>query len=155
LSWFVHGFVRVVAVDARLISLNYCRRFCPITAFAALHGNPWSEISSISFEPWDRARTLLSASPVKEINMLKPYSIAVGLLSASLALADGAERKPKECEDATALEGLRESRIEAEFSRRGIFDPLEKINRRAEIESEIDNRIRIVKDICERLLGEQ
>ena len=83
--------------------------------------------------------------------MLKPYSIATAILLVWLALAHGAERKPKECDEATALEGMRESRIEAEFSRRRIFDPFEKINRRAEIESEVDNRIRIVKDICERL----
>jgi hypothetical protein len=83
--------------------------------------------------------------------MLKPYSIATAILLVWLALAHGAERKPKECDEATALEGMRESRIEAEFSRRGIFDPFEKLNRRAEIESEVDNRIRIVKDICERL----
>jgi hypothetical protein len=95
---------------------------------------------------------LLFPSPVEEINMLKPYFIAAALVSAWLVLAQGAERKPKECDEATALEGMRESRIEAEFSRRGIFDPFEKINRRAEIESEVDNRIRIVKDICERLL---
>jgi len=91
---------------------------------------------------------------VEEISMLKPYFIATALLSAWLALAQGAERKPKECDEATALEGMRESRIEAEFKRRGIFDPFEKINRRAEIESEVDSRIRIVKDICERLSGE-
>jgi hypothetical protein len=83
--------------------------------------------------------------------MLKPYSIATAILLVWLTLAHGAERKPKECDEATALEGMRESRIEAEFSRRGIFDPFEKLNRRAEIESEVDNRIRIVKDICERL----
>jgi hypothetical protein len=86
--------------------------------------------------------------------MLKPYSIAVVVISAWLALAHGAERKPKECDEAAALEEMRESRIEAEFSRRGIFDPFEKINRRAEIESEVDNRIRVVKEICERLLGQ-
>ena len=83
--------------------------------------------------------------------MLKPYFIAAALVSAGLALSQAADRKPKECEEATALEELRESRIEAEFSRRGIFDPFEKLNRRAEIETEVDNRIRIVKDICERL----
>jgi hypothetical protein len=92
---------------------------------------------------------------VEEINMLKPYFIAAALASAWIALAHGAERTPKECDEATALEEMRESRIEAEFSRRGIFDPFERINRRAEIESEVDNRIRIVKDICERLSGGQ
>jgi hypothetical protein len=86
--------------------------------------------------------------------MLKPYSIATAILLVWLALAHGAERKPQECDEATALEGMRESRIEAEFSRRSIFDPFEKINRRAEIESEVDNRIRVVKDICERLSGQ-
>jgi hypothetical protein len=92
---------------------------------------------------------------LKEINMLKPYFIAAALLSAPLAVAHGAEPRPKECDEATALEAMRESRIEAEFNRRGISDPVEKINHRAEIEKEIDNRIRIVKDICERLLGGQ
>jgi hypothetical protein len=91
---------------------------------------------------------------VKEIEMLKPYFIAAALVSAWLAVANGADRKPKECDEATVLEGMRESRIEAEFSRRGISNPVEKINRRAEIESEIDNRIRIVKDICEKLSGQ-
>jgi hypothetical protein len=97
---------------------------------------------------------LLFPSPVEGINMLKPYFIAAALVSAWLALAHGAERKPKECAEATALEEMRENRIEAEFSRRGISDPVEKIKRRAEIESEIDTRIRIVRDICERLLGQ-
>lgn len=87
--------------------------------------------------------------------MLKPYFIAAALLSAPLAAAYGAEPKPKECDEAMALEAMRESRIEAEFNRRGISDPVEKINRRAEIEREIDDRIRIVKDICERLLDGQ
>lgn len=87
--------------------------------------------------------------------MFKPFFIAAVLVSAWLALAHGAEPRPKECDEAMALEEMRERRIEAEFSRRGIFDPFEKINRRAEIESEVDNRIRIVKDICERLSGGQ
>jgi hypothetical protein len=151
----VHGFVRVVAVAARLISLNYAA-----DSVQLLHLLHCMAIPGVKSHPFhsNRGTGHTHCSPllqVKEINMLKPYYIAVALLSAWLALAHAAERKPKECEEATALEGLRESRIEAEFSRRGIFDPLEKINRRAEIESEIDNRIRIVKDICERLLGDQ
>jgi hypothetical protein len=87
--------------------------------------------------------------------MFKHYFIAAVLLSALLAAAHGGEPRPKECDEAMALEGMRESRIEAEFIRRRISDPVEKINRRAEIESEIDTRIRIVKDICERLSGGQ
>ena len=51
-----------------------------------------------------------------------------------------------------ALEAMRESRIEAEFSRRGISDPVEKITYRPEIEKQVDDRIRVVKDICDRLL---
>lgn len=84
--------------------------------------------------------------------MRKRYFVSAAVLLGWLALAHGAEPKPKECEEAVALEAMRESRIEAEFSRRGISDPVEKILRRPEIEKQIDDRIRIVKDICERLL---
>jgi hypothetical protein len=84
--------------------------------------------------------------------MLKPYLITVAVFLGWLSVTQGAEPKPKECDEAMVLEGMRESRIEAEFSRRGISDPVEKITRRAEIEKEVDDRIRVVKDICERLL---
>ena len=83
---------------------------------------------------------------------MKSYLIAVTVFSCCLSVSYGAERKPKECDEATILEGMRESRIEAEFSRRGFSDPVEKITHRTEIEKEVDDRIRAVKDICERLL---
>jgi hypothetical protein len=85
--------------------------------------------------------------------MLRPYFIAVVVLLGWLSVAHGAEPKPKECDEAVALEAMRESRIEAEFTRRGISDPVEKITHRPEIEKEIDSRIRIVKEICNKLLG--
>ena len=84
--------------------------------------------------------------------MLKPHFIAMAVLLGWLSVAHGAEPKPKECDEAMALEAMRESRIEAEFSRRGISDPVEKITHRPEIEKQVDDRIRIVKDICDRLL---
>lgn len=84
--------------------------------------------------------------------MLKPHFIAMAVLLGWLSAAHGAEPKPKECDEAMALEAMRESRIEAEFSRRGISDPVEKITHRPEIEKQVDDRIRIVKDICDRLL---
>ncbi len=84
--------------------------------------------------------------------MLKPYFVAVAVLLGWLSVTYGAEPKPKECDEAMALEGMREGRIEAEFSRKGISDPVEKITHRAEIEKQVDDRIRVVKDICEKLL---
>jgi hypothetical protein len=84
--------------------------------------------------------------------MLKPYFIAVAVFLGWLSVAYGAEPKPKECDEAMALQGMRENRIEAEFSRRGISDPVERITHRAEIEKQVDDRIRVVKDICDRLL---
>ena len=84
--------------------------------------------------------------------MRKLCFIAVAVLLGWLSVTYGAERKPKECHEATALEEMRESRIEAEFNRRGISDPVEKITYRVEIEKQLDDRIRVVKDICERLL---
>jgi hypothetical protein len=88
--------------------------------------------------------------------MLRPF-ISIFVLMGWLALAQGAEPRPgvprpKECDEAAALEALRESRIEAEFNRRGISDPVEKIQRRPEIENQVDERIRIVKDVCDNLL---
>lgn len=85
--------------------------------------------------------------------MLKPYFLAAALLLGWLTVARGAEPMPKECDEAAALEEMREGRIEAELSRRGITDPVEKITRRPEIEKQVDERIRAVKDICDRLLG--
>jgi len=86
--------------------------------------------------------------------MLKPYFLAVALLLGWWVAAQGQARKPRECDEATVLEKMRESRIEAEFKRRNISDPAEKSNRRAEIENHVDNRTQVVKDICERLLRE-
>jgi hypothetical protein len=94
----------------------------------------------------------LAVSPFEGGQMLKPYFIAVAVLLGWLSVTYGAEPKPKECDEAMALEEMRESRIEAEFSRRGISDPVEKITHRAEIEKQVDDRIRAVKDICDRLL---
>ena len=84
--------------------------------------------------------------------MLKPYFIAMAVLFGWLSVTYGAEPKPKECDEAMALEAMRESRIEAEFNRRGISDPAEKITYRPEIEKQVDDRIRVVKDICDSLL---
>ena len=83
---------------------------------------------------------------------MKPYLIAVTIFFYWLSVSYGAEPKPRECDEAAILQGMRESRIAAEFSRRGISDPVEKITHRTEIEKEIDDRIRAVKDLCERLL---
>ena len=84
--------------------------------------------------------------------MLKPNFVAVAVLFGWLSTGHGAEPKPKECDEAMALEAMRESRIETEFNRRGISDPVERITHRPEIEKQVDERIRIVKDICDRLL---
>ena len=84
--------------------------------------------------------------------MLKPYFIAAVILLGWLSVAHGAEPKPKVCDEAMVLEGMREIRIEAEFNRRGISDPVERITHRADIEKQVDDRIRIVKEICDRLL---
>lgn len=85
----------------------------------------------------------------------KPYFIATAILLGWLSVALGAEPKPKECDEAITLEGMRESRIEAEFNRRGISDPVERTTHRANIEKQVDDRIRIVKEICDRLLRGQ
>ena len=53
--------------------------------------------------------------------MVKPYFIAAAILLGWLSVARGGEPKPKECDEAAALEGMRESRIEAEFSTGGVF----------------------------------
>jgi hypothetical protein len=84
--------------------------------------------------------------------MRKPCVISVAALVSWLTVAHAAEPRPKECDEAAALESMRENRIEAELSRRGISDPVEKILRRPEIEKQVDDRIRIVKDICNRLV---
>jgi hypothetical protein len=86
--------------------------------------------------------------------MFKPYFLAVVLLLGWLVAAHGQAQKPRECDDATVLEKMRESRIEAEFKRRNILDPMEKSNHRAEIEKHVDDRTQVVKDICDRLLRE-
>jgi len=83
---------------------------------------------------------------------MKPYLIAVIIFSCWLSISYGAEPQPKECDEVTILKGMRESRIGAEFNRRGSSDPVEKITHRTEIEKEVDDRIRAVKDICESLL---
>ena len=62
--------------------------------------------------------------------MSKPYFIAAAILLGWFSVARGAEPKPKECDEAMALEGMREGRIEAEFTRRGISDPVERITHR-------------------------
>jgi hypothetical protein len=59
--------------------------------------------------------------------------------------------RPKECHDAMALEMARERRIEAEFRRRGIFNQAEKHFHRPEIEREIDDLIRMLKEACDRI----
>lgn len=84
--------------------------------------------------------------------MLKPYLVGVVVFLGWLSVTYGAEPKPKECEEAMVLEEMRETRIEAEFNRRGISDPVERITHRVDIEKQVDDRIRVVKDICERLL---
>jgi hypothetical protein len=84
--------------------------------------------------------------------MLKPYFLAVALLLGWLVAAHGQAQKPRECDEATALEKMRDSRIEAELKRLNISDPVEKSNRRAEIEKHVNDRIQVVKDVCDRLL---
>jgi hypothetical protein len=137
----------------RQTSPNHSIRKSQLLVFAPLQGNPRNEMPSISAEPWDRARPLLLPLPrLKEVNVLKPYFVAVAVLFGWLSTGHGAEPRPKECDEAIALEGMRESRIETEFNRRGISDPVERITHRPEIEKQVDERIRIVKDICDRLL---
>ncbi|HXV81423.1 MAG TPA: hypothetical protein VEG60_16215 [Candidatus Binatia bacterium] len=84
--------------------------------------------------------------------MRKLHTVSVAILLGWLAGAHSAEPRPKECEEAAALESMRESRIEAEFTRRAISDPVEKVLHRPEIEKQVDDRIRVVKDICDWLL---
>ena len=86
--------------------------------------------------------------------MFKPYFLAVVLLLGWLVAAYGQARQPRECDEVTALEKMRESRIEAEFKRRNISDPAEKSNRRPEIEKHVDDRTQMIKDICARMLRE-
>ena len=101
--------------------------------------------------PQGWARALLPFG-LKARSMRKIYFISVAALVGWLTVAYAAEPRPKECDEAAALESMRESRIEAELSRRGISDPVEKILHRPEIEKQVDDRIRIVKDICNRLV---
>jgi hypothetical protein len=56
--------------------------------------------------------------------MLKPYFLAVALLLGWLVAAHGQAQKPRECDEATALEKMRDSRIEAELKRLNISDPV-------------------------------
>lgn len=84
--------------------------------------------------------------------MHKLCVISVAALVGWLTVAHAAEPRPKECDEAAALESMRESRIEAELNRGEISDPVEKILHRPQIEKQIDDRIRIVKNICNRLV---
>jgi hypothetical protein len=55
---------------------------------------------------------------------------------------------PEECEAAKIWEESREERIEQEFQRRGISNSVQKQMNRAEVERLVDERIRILKDLC-------
>lgn len=55
---------------------------------------------------------------------------------------------PEECEAAKIWETTREERIEQEFQRRGISNSVQKQMNRAEVERIVDERIRILKDLC-------
>jgi hypothetical protein len=57
---------------------------------------------------------------------------------------------PEECEAAKIWQATRDQRIEQEFQRRGIFDSAEKQMNRAEVERVIDERIRILTELCEQ-----
>jgi len=77
----------------------------------------------------------------------------VGLLLSSLGLpllAASAQKEPipEECEAAKIWETTREERIEQEFQRRGISNSVQKDINRAEVERVVDDRIRILKDLC-------
>jgi hypothetical protein len=84
--------------------------------------------------------------------MVKSCLMALALFLGWLSVTYAAEPKPKECDEAIVLEGMRESRIETELNRRGISDPLERSMHRAEIEKQVDDRIRAVKEVCDKLL---
>lgn len=57
---------------------------------------------------------------------------------------------PEECEALKVWESSRDQRIEQEFQRRGIDNPVEKEMRRAEVERVIDERIRTLRDLCDQ-----
>jgi len=68
-------------------------------------------------------------------------------LSLSAAIAQN-EPLPEECEAAKIWETSREERIEQEFQRRGISNPVQQQMNRAEVERVGDERIGILKDLC-------
>jgi hypothetical protein len=55
---------------------------------------------------------------------------------------------PEECEAAKIWETTREERIEQEFQRRGISYSVQQQVNRAEVERIVDERIRILKELC-------
>ena len=79
--------------------------------------------------------------------------VVINLLMSSLVLPLSAaiaqnEPIPDECEAAKIWEGSREERIEQEFQRRGISNSVQKQINRAEVERVVDERIRILKNLC-------
>jgi hypothetical protein len=65
-----------------------------------------------------------------------------------LATAAQNQPMPEECEAAKVWESTRQERIEHEFQRRGISNPVQKDFHRAEIERVVDDRIRLLKELC-------
>jgi hypothetical protein len=55
---------------------------------------------------------------------------------------------PEECEALKVWESTREQRIEQEFQRRGISNPVDKEMRRTEVERVIDERIQTLRELC-------
>jgi hypothetical protein len=79
--------------------------------------------------------------------------VAIGLLMSSLILPLSAAIAqngpiPEECEAAKIWQETREERIEQEFQRRGISNPVQQQMNRAEVERVVNERIRILKDLC-------
>jgi hypothetical protein len=57
---------------------------------------------------------------------------------------------PEECEAAAIWEATRAQRIEQEFQRRGLFSQSERQFNQADVERVVDERIRSLKEMCER-----
>jgi hypothetical protein len=79
--------------------------------------------------------------------------VVIGLLMSSVVLplpVANAQNAPipEECEAAKIWQETREERIEQEFQRRGISNPVQQQMNRAEVERVVNERIRILKDLC-------
>jgi hypothetical protein len=85
---------------------------------------------------------------VKLIPTLVTIAVLSCLGNGRLATAAQTEPMPEECEAAKVWESTRQERIEHEFQRRGISNPVQKDFHRAEIERVVDDRIRLLKELC-------